>query len=413
MFPIADEFEYDFRGCSIRYGRGRIDELGTYLAELELGDALVVCGANVGSNDAVMDPIRAGLDERLAGVFDGSTPAKRVETAFDLLDHRDAVDADVLVAVGGGSSLDTARQATMLAADGRDYDQLRDDAMAGSETLGSLAPDTDPSIPVVVVPTTFAGADVSHGGSLEVLSAAESPTGQPVSVRGAGAMPIADVADPALFETTPRSVLAGSAMNGFNKGIETPYAADAMPVGDATAVHGLRLLSDSLPRVAGTAAEDAASATDTQSVPAAMDRAVVGALLVQLNRKMSIIHAFGHGFARRYDVQQGAIHAIVAPHVLRYLFSEVDASRRALAAGLGVHVAGRDDEAIGADVVDAVTAVRDGMGLPSRLRELDPTRQSDLEAIAEFIVDDPPMVRAPDGLDATATAIEHVLHDAW
>jgi len=180
-------------------------------------------------------------------------------------------------------------------------------------------------------------------------------------------MPAIDLADPALFETTPQSVLAGSAMNGFNKGIETPYAADASPVSDATAVHGTRLLRDALPHVAGDRPDD----------PAATDRAVVGALLVQLGRKISVIHAFGHGFARRYDVQQGTVHAVVAPHVLAYLFDEVDASRRALANGLGVATAGRDDAAIAEDVVSEVAAVRDSLPVPSRLRELDPVDEDD------------------------------------
>ncbi|SDF33111.1 Alcohol dehydrogenase, class IV [Halorubrum xinjiangense] len=403
MLPIADAFEHVHRGCEIRYGRGRIDGLGGWLGERGLDDALVVCGSNTGANDALMDPIRAGLGDRLAGVFDGTTPDKRVETAYDLLDARAEVGADVLVAVGGGASLDIARQATLLAADGRDLDELRADAEEGPTALGDLAPERGPDFPFVVVPTTFAGADVSTGGSLEVFSADESPTGQPVNVSGSGAWPIADVADPALFETTPTSVLAGSAMNGFDKGIETPYARDASPVSDAAAVHGLRLLSDALPRVAG----------DRPGGEEATDRAVVGSLLVQLDRKISVIHAFGHGFARRYDVQQGAIHAVVAPHALAYLFDEVDASRRALAAGLGIRTDGRDDDAIAEDVVEAVAEVRDALDVPSRLRDLPETEEDDLPAIAEFVAEDPPMARAPADLDATAEGILGVLRAAW
>jgi len=241
MLPIADSFDHEYRGCEILFGRGRVGGLGEYLGERGLDDALVVCGSNVGANDDLMGPIREGLGDRLAGVFDGTTPAKRVETAYDLLDRRSEVDADVLVAVGGGSSLDVARQATVLSADGRDLAELRSDAESDPDGVGPLAPDGTPSIPFVVVPTTFAGADVSTGGSLEVFAADTSPTGQPVSVSGGGAMPIADVADPTVFETTPRSALAGSAMNGFNKGVETPYASDATPMSDAAAVHGLRL----------------------------------------------------------------------------------------------------------------------------------------------------------------------------
>jgi len=94
MLPIADSFEHDYQGCEIRYGRGRVAELGDALDERELGDALVVCGSNVGANEDLMDPIREGLGDRLAGVFDGTTPDKRVETAFDLLDRRAEVGAD-------------------------------------------------------------------------------------------------------------------------------------------------------------------------------------------------------------------------------------------------------------------------------------------------------------------------------
>ncbi|PSQ57470.1 alcohol dehydrogenase [Halobacteriales archaeon SW_8_68_21] len=403
MLPIADSFEYVHRGCEIQFGRGRIADLGEWLGDRGLDDALVVCGSNTGANKALMDPVRAGLGDRFAGTFDGTTPGKRVETAADLLDARAEAKADVLVAVGGGASLDIARQATLFAADGRDLDDLRADAESEPDGLGELAPGSEPFLPVVVVPTTFAGADLSAGGSLEVFSADESPTGQPVTVSGSGAWPIADIVDPALFETTPRSVLVGSAMNGFDKGVETPYARDASPVSDAAAVHGLRLLSDALPHVAG----------DQPASEAATDRAVVGALLVQLDRKISVIHAFGHGFARRYDVQQGAVHAAVAPHALAYLFDRVDASRRALAAGLGVPTDGRDDGAVAEDVVAAVAAVRDALDAPNRLRDLPETDEDDLPAIAEFVAEDPPMERAPTDIDATAEGILGVLRAAW
>ena len=403
MLPIADAFEHDYRGCEIRYGRGRAAELSDVLDERGFGDALVVCGANVGANDDLMDPIREGLGDRLAGVFDGTTPEKRVETAFDLLDRRAEVGASALVAVGGGSSLDVARQATLLDVDGRDLSDLRADAESGSDALGDLAPGTDPALPVVVVPTTFAGADVSGGGSLAVLDADTSPTGQPVTVSGGGATPAVDLADPALFETTPRSALAGSAMNGFNKGIETPYAAGASPVSDATAIHGTRLLRGALPHAAGDRPDD----------PAATDRAVVGALLVQLDRKLSVIHAFGHGLARRYDVQQGTVHAVVAPHVLAYLFDEADGSRRALADALGVATEGRDDDAVAEDVVEAVAAVRDSLPVPSRLRELGPVEPADFPVIAEYIAGDWSMQQAPPALGATPEAIAGVLREAW
>ena len=400
MIGFADAFDHEHRGCELLFGRGRVADLGDRLAAEGLDRALVVCGSNVGANDDLMDPIREGLGERHAGTFDGTTPGKRIEEATAALEAAQEVDADVLVGVGGGSSLDVARQAPLLAADDRSVADLRKEPDETGSVEGFTA---DPDLATVVIPTTFAGADVSTGGSLELFAADESPTGQPITVSGS-AWPVLDVLDPALFETTPTSVLAGSAMNGFNKGIETPYAADASPASDAPAIHGLRFLADALPKVAGDGGE---------ATPEAMERAVAGIALVQLDRKVSVVHAFGHGFARRYDVQQGDVHAVVVPHVLAYLFAEVDGARRALAEGLGVDHAGRDDEAVAADVVSAVTEVRDALDVPRRARDLPGADESDIPAIAAFIADDPPMERAPAGLDGSAERIEEALREAW
>lgn len=398
MLPVTDAFTFDYFGTELVYGRGCVDRLGETLAERGLDRALVVCGENVGANEAVMTPVRRGLGDRLVGVFDGTTPAKRAEAVYDCIERMDETGADVLVGVGGGSSLDVARQASVFAADGRSLSELRASARDGDvappEPTGDLAS-------VVAVPTTFAGADVSSGGSVEVLPADESPTGQPIRVSGS-VMPTATFHDPALFETTPAGALAGSAMNGFDKGIETLYAATATSFTDGTAIHGLRLLRESLPRLGDD--------------PEAMDRAVVGSMLVQFRRQTSIVHAFGHGFARRYPVQQGVVHAILVPHVLRYVFDQVDARRTLLADALGVD-AGRDSDGgsddVAEEVVAAVTAVRDGLDLPTRLKDLDPVAEADFPAIARFVVDDIPDERAPTGLDPTADEIEAVLREAW
>jgi len=52
--------------------------------------------------------------------------------------------------------------------------------------------------------------------------------------------------------------------------------------------------------------------------------------------RASIIHAFGHGFSDDYDVHQGTVHGILAPHVLEYVFGEIDGAQATIADGLGV-----------------------------------------------------------------------------
>lgn len=397
MDATTDSFEFDYFGTDLVYGRGCIDGLADALADRGLNRALVICGSNVGANEALMEPVRAGLGDRLAGVFDGTTPEKAVGAAYEGIEAMRRVDADVLVGVGGGSSLDVARQMSALAADGRSLSALRAAAREG----GVQPVTTDgPVTPIVVVPTTFAGADVSEGGSLVVLTATDSPTGQPIRVSGS-ATPAASFYDPNLFETTPMGALAGSAMNGFDKGVETVYSSAATPVTDATAVRGLRFLRHALSRLG-----------DDSGDPETMERAVQGMILVQFRRQTSIVHAVGHGFARRYSVQQGLVHAVMVPHVLRYVLETVEARRAVLAEALGVDWDPTDD-GIAAGIVEAVAAVRDGLGLPTRLRDLDPVERDDLSAVARFAVDDVPPDRAPDGLDPTVEELTAVLEAAW
>jgi alcohol dehydrogenase len=401
--PIPDTFDYDHCGVDLVYGRGRIAELGEDLAERGLERALVVCGSNVGANEDLMGPVREGLGDRLVGVFDGTRPSKAAVDASDGLERMREVDADALVAVGGGSSIDVARAMSVLDADGRTMDDLLAEAKAEGE--GGIAPvrsDGSDVTPMVAVPTTFAGADVSSGGSLLVASVDEPPVGQVdrVGIGDPRAAPVEVRYDPALFETTPMGALAGSAMNGFDKGLETIYGESPTPITDGTAIHGLSLLTDALPKLG-------------DGDPGAMDRAVTGIALVQFERSTNIVHAFGHGFSRRYPVQQGVVHAILVPHVLRYVFDRVDARRDLLARGLGVDTEGLSDEAVAEAVVERVAAVRDGLGLPARLRALDPVDRADAPAIAEFIMDDAALARSPPGLDPTADELEDVIHEAW
>ncbi len=128
---------------------------------------------------------------------------------------------------------------------------------------------------------------------------------------------------------------------------------------------------------------------------------------------MSLIHSFGHALTRTSEVQQGAAHGVIAPHALEYLFEQVDGRRHLLAEAFDVGAeAGSDDELADA-VVDQVAAVRDALGLPSRLRDVDGPARDEFREVAQYVIDDPFMANAPPGLDATQDEIEAVLEVAW
>lgn len=394
-------FEFEYCQGKIRFGRGSVGHLQEELVERGFEHALVVCGANVAANREVMEPIEAGLGDLLAGVFEGSTPQKQIEAVYDGIECMEAFEADVLVSVGGGSSLDTAKAMSILAADKRSQEQVVDEI----ETTGVIPSPSAPITPLVTVPTTLAGADISTGAGIKYTRTRrgaktvgdETHVGRFSDDR---LMPVVLFYDPELFATTPANVLTASAMNGFDKGIETIYAQSTTPFSDAVAVRGLQLLRTALPSLASADADT-------------LDQSVIGAILVQYHRQTNVIHAFGHGISYYYDIQQGAVHGIIAPHVLRYVFSRVDARRQRLAQGLCVDTDGRNDEELADAIVNAVGTVRDGLSLPSRLRTVPAIERTHLPSIAETIASDGGFDRAPPGLTPTRDDIEAVLREAW
>jgi len=405
--PAARRFAFDYDPGELRCGRGCVADLGDALAARDLDASLVVTGEHVGANRDVMDPVEAGLGDRLAGVFDETTPAKHLATGLAVAERARETGADALVAVGSGSSLDVAKVASALTS----HDDPRAAAERCVETGGvPVAADGDP-LPVVAVPTTLAGADLSViagvGLTLDPSGTAEReiPNG---GVSDRRLMPAALFYDLALFETTPRGVLCASAMNGFDKAVECLYSPHSTPVTDATAMRALSLAQsgfETLPE----------ESMDEQ----ALYDSVAGVVLAQYGistpgtYRASIIHAFAHGFSHDYDAHQGTVHGILAPHVLAFVFERVHARRDLLGEAFGVAEPGVDGDALAERVVDAVAGVSDDLGLPSRLRDIDGLAREDFPAIAAEIRGDGLLPEAPAGVDPTTAEIEAVLDAAW
>jgi alcohol dehydrogenase class IV len=402
MDDYGDGFRFAYDHGPIRYGRGCVDALADELAGVGVERALVVCGKTVGATAEVIDPVEDGLGEYHGATFAGTTPDKRLGAALAGLEAMRDVDADALVSLGGGSSLDVAKAIAVLA--GRDEDPPK--LAAELESTGTIAvPDEVP--PIVAVPTTLAGADLSMAAGITATPASglvDEPVGG--GLFGQSLMPAALLYDPALFATTPTDVLAGSAMNGFDKAIETLYASTRTAVTDATAKRALELLSEGLP--------DLRADTD-----AALDRVVQGIVLAQYGASrpdgmtLSLLHAFGHGLTAGYPVQQGVAHAVIAPHALEYLFEHVDGRRHLLADGLGVDTDGASDDELADAVVSRVAEIRDALELPSSLRAVDGIEQSDLHDIATYTLNDSLLGYAPAELDPTVEDLEGVLREAW
>ncbi|MFB6090094.1 MAG: iron-containing alcohol dehydrogenase family protein [Halobellus sp.] len=410
----TEGFTFDFRPGAVHVGSGCVARLGDELDRLGHDRAMLVSGTTVGRTAAVVEPIRDGLGDRLVAEFPETTPEKTLGTALAGLETALDRDADVVVAVGGGSTLDVAKVLGALSSHGHDSRAVAERAVETGEL--PVAGDGRP-LPVVAVPTTLAGADLSDLAGVTLTldpgtdldGDAESGDDGPPSggVSDPRLMPEALFYDADLYRTTPTSVLTASAMNGFDKGIEALYSPLATPITDGTAARGLRLLKSGL----GTLREEPMDEDRLLEVLSGIVAVQYG-LAGREGYRASLIHAFGHGFSHGYDVHQGTIHAVVAPHVLRYLLGEVDGRRDLLAEALGVDATGGPEATAGA-VIQAVAGVRNDLGLPNRLRDVDGVDQSDFPDVAAAIHDDSLLDVAPEGVDPSPAEIVAILERAW
>ena len=435
---MAGAFRFAYNPPTVRYGLESVAHLDSELARLDCTRALVVCGQTVGERPAVLDPVRDGLGNRCAGVFAETTPAKRLATAVACAERMDECDADAVVALGGGSSIDVARVAAAVAASEHPPRALGDQLAA----TGTLAV-PDETAPVLAVPTTLAGASLS---ALAGISA--SPESGLVSVPAGGGvgneqlMPAVAVYDPVLVAETPRDVLAGSAMNGLSKGIETLYASTRSPVTDATASRGLELLAGALPVLGPDRTVDGDTAELVRDPE--LQTVVQGLVLVQYGvsrpdgTTFSLLHALGHALRVHSrdsqtgtGVQLGRAHAVVAPAALSWLFEQGEGRRDLLARALGAETA-----TPAAGVVERMRELRSALGLPARLRAVAGIDRDMLDDIATTAADSflgatgapgpapesTPRVTAgvwrgtphpPPELDVSASALRSVLGTAW
>lgn len=172
-----------------------------------------------------------------------------------------------------------------------------DEIRAEIDDAGSVSvPSGQELVPLVNIPTTFAGADMSAAAAITYPTDDGDRTETiPIAHQ---LMPDGLFYDPDLFETTPTSVLTGSAINGFDKALETIYSTYANPITDGTAVEALQYFRESLPYLR------------ERDDPEVMEHAVVGTMLAQYGLstpgayKANVVHAFGHALRIEFGIQQ-------------------------------------------------------------------------------------------------------------
>ena len=288
-----------------RFGAGAFAELPAVLAEVGVRRPVLVSTARFA--DLVDGDVVAA---RFTGVRT-HVPAATVDEAAATAD---AARADAFLAVGGGSAIDTAK--------------------AASARL---------ELPVVAVPTTYAGAEWTPYFGIR------DETGRR-KFGGSGATTVAAIYDPELTLDLPRDVTVGTAMNALAHCAEAYYALHRGPRAERHAYAGARALSYALPLVVARPHDLYLRARLLEGALRAAQALAEGGL--------ALAHAMAQAIGGRYGAPHGAANAIVLAPVLRFNAEEVSTAVSAFG------------DAIGAD--DPVFGVTElaRLGGPQRLRDL-------------------------------------------
>ncbi len=311
-----------------------------------------------GSEQSAARELTAPLADRIAGTFTGVRPHVPVEVADAARKQAAAVGADAVLSLGGGSATGTAKAVAL--------------------TTG---------LPVIAVPTTYAGSEVTPVWGL--TEGDRKTTGVDARV-----LPRLVIYDPELTASLPGPVSAASGLNAMAHGVEAFWAPGRNPVSSLTAGEAIRVLAAALPAVLRDGADIGARGDLLYGAYLAGSTfAVTGS---------GLHHKICHILGGRYDLPHAQTHAIMLPYVLAFNAPGApDAARQ-----IGRALAGAG---LGADPAAALQRLAGQLGLPRGLREIGFGEEQIAEA-ARLIE---PVVPADNPVPAGAAALESLLRRAW
>jgi alcohol dehydrogenase class IV len=226
--------------ADVRFGAGRVSEVPEAFAGLGASRVLVITGRTTSRADAV----RAALTEAdIASVVFGVATEPSIERARAAIERITETGCEAVLGFGGGSALDVAKAAAVLATSGTD-------PVEHMEVIGAGRPIERPGLPCIAVPTTAGtGSEVTRNSVL-------SGGGVKASLRSPLMLPKVAVVDPDLLAGVPQPTIAASGMDALSQLIEPLLSARANPFTDALARDGIRRSARSLRRAYQEGMED-------------------------------------------------------------------------------------------------------------------------------------------------------------
>ena len=383
-------FSHSFPQQQVVFGRGIASDLCQRLVQLGLERPFLVCSPRARAGGDVR-AIAKRMPSGSIRVWDGVVSHAPLQAAVAGAQAARSHGADVIVSFGGGSASDLAKGIALALAEGSQIESF-----ALRREPGSVAARVSiaPKLPIVALPTTLSGAEVTPGFSLTRDDAYK------LIFRDHALAARLVVLDPLLIAEVSDYVLVGSGMNALAHCFEALYSKARTPFSSVLAAEGLRCLWSGL--------QQRLNGSDSA------DELMVGAYLAGsaiVNARTALHHAICHKLAPLARLSHGEANTAMLPHVLRFNLSACPAEARVMAQAMELGAEIKPEIGIASTITAHLCNIARRAGLPTRLRDFSLER-SQLDGLAERVFAEPGLAFNPRPIESTGQ-IGEILDRAW
>lgn len=331
------------------FGRGARNNLATEIKSRGFHKILLVTDKTL-YESRLVDMVTKVLEHNMIGyyMFDGIKPNPTVKNVQDGLLMANINNVDCIVAVGGGSVIDTAKAISIIMTNPEFNDVVSLDGVANTKNKG---------LPLIALPTTSGtAAEVT----INYVITDEARTKKMVCV-DVHDIPLVAIVDPDLMDGMPQNLAAATGMDALTHAMEGYITKAAWLVTDMFHINAMALIYKNLEKAANEKDKVAVEKMAYAQYIAGMGFSNVG---------LGIVHSMAHSLGAYFDTPHGVANALLLPHVMKFNGKVCPELFRNMGYAFGIDMSNTSDEEAVDKVVNAISDLSKKLHIPQTLREI-------------------------------------------
>ena len=319
------------------------------------------------------DLIKFGVTKKVTDLLDAANldyvvysdikPNPTIENVQSGVKALQEAKADYMIAIGGGSSMDTAKAIGIID---------KNPEFSDVRSLEGVAETKNPCTPILAVPTT-AGTAAEVTINYVITDAQKDRKMVCVDPHD---LPVVAFVDPDMMASMPKGLTAATGMDALTHAIEGYITAGAWEMSDMFHIKAIEIIARSLRGA-------------VENTPEGREGMALGQYIAGMgfsNVGLGIVHSMAHPLGALYDTPHGVANAIILPTVMEYNAPATGTKYKDIAEAMGVDTTGMDQEAYRKAAVDAVKKLSQDVGIPADLKEI--VKVEDLDFLSQSAYDD-------------------------